>query len=211
MTSETWNAEIPRAERWVLLPRTGEADEAESWAEEALSSLRSSWGEAWSAEVDAPARDLLTRHLGDDLHPATLATLLHWPAPAAAVSRVRIVLGSGGPVEADEWQQMGFDVEEYADAALGPGLRCLASQTAEVDGENVELVTCVFVFATEEISVMVVVEAGAPEIFGLTFAEMPAFLADLEVFGPDGTPFSALPVSGVTSDPFDVWEDSSFV
>ena len=212
--SETWNAEIPQAtERWILLPNAGEADAegAETWVEEALTRLRGSWGEAWSDETDSPARALLAQHLADDLHPATLAALLHWPVPAAAVSRVRIVLGSGDPVEADEWQQMGFDVEEYAEAALGPGLRCLASQTGEIDGENVELVTGIFVFATEEISVMVVVEAGGPEIFGLTFAEMPLFLAELEVFGPDGTPFSALPVSGVTSDPFDVWEDSSFV
>lgn len=211
MMSKTWNAEIPQAtERWILLPNTGEADVSETWVEEALTRLRGSWGDAWSDEIDAPARDLLTHHLADDLHPATLAALLHWPVPAAAVSRVRIVLGSG-PVKADEWQQMGFDVDEYSEAALGPGLRCLASQTAEVDGENVELVTCIFVFAADEVSVMVVVEAGGPEIFGLTFVEMPQFLADLEVFGPDGTPFSALPVPGVTSDPFDVWEDSSFV
>ena len=59
--------------------------------------------------------------------------------------------------------------------------------------------------------VMVVVEAGAPEIFGLTIADMPLFLAELEVVRPDGTPFSAEPVPGMPSDPFDVWEDSSFV
>ncbi|HEY9395331.1 MAG TPA: hypothetical protein VIP58_14375, partial [Nocardioides sp.] len=76
---------------------------------------------------------------------------------------------------------------------------------------TVEFLTGIFVFSTQEISVMVVVEAGAPEIFGLTIADMPLFLAELEVVRPDGTPFSAEPVPGMLSDPFDVWEDSSFV
>lgn len=210
--AQTWQAEIPQAsERWIQVPGETHTEGAETWVEETLTRLRASWGGAWNDEIDPEVRALLARHLTDDLHSATLASLLHWPVPAAAVSRVRIVLGSGGPVEADEWRQMGFDVDEYSEAALGPGLRCLATQTAEVDGENVELVTGIFVFAADEVSVMVVVEAGGPEIFGLTFTEMPRFLEDLEVFGPDGTPFSAQPVPGVPSDPFDVWEDSSFV
>lgn len=211
---ETWEAEMAQpSERWIWVPNAGELDTsgAETWVEDVLASLRDTWDGEWTDEVDPGARALLAHHLAGDLHPGTLAAMLHWPLPAPVVSRVRVVLGGGEPTSPEEWRQQGFDVDEYAGAALGPGLRCLASRTGEIDGETVEFLTGIFVFSTQEVSVMVVVEAGAPEIFGLTIADMPLFLAELEVVRPDGTPFSAEPVPGVTSDPFDAWEDPSFV
>lgn len=212
MMTETWQAEIAlTSDRWTQIPRADRNEGAAAWVEESLTGLREAWGEAWSDELVPTARTLLAHNLAEDLHPGTLAALLHWPVPAPAVSRVRVVLGGGEPIGADEWRQQGFDVDEYTGAALGPGLKCVGSRTGEVDGETVELLTGLFVFATQEASVMVVIEAGSPEVFGLTFAEMPLFLAELEVVGPDGTLFSAEPPPGLTTDPFDLWEDPSLV
>ena len=88
---ETWQAEIPQAsERWIRIPSADEADTegTETWVEEALTTLRTSWGAAWGDEIDPQARALLAHHLADDLHSATLAALLHWPVPAAGKSVV---------------------------------------------------------------------------------------------------------------------------
>lgn len=211
---ESWRAEgLYPPDRWtqVLGADDVDADEVETWIDRELENLRGWWGKAWTDDLDHEARSLLTTNVASDLHTGTLVSLLHWPLPAPAVSRVRIVLGNGDPVEVAEWRQMGFDVDEYAEAGLGPGLKCLASSGAEVDGQEFQLFTGVFAFAAQDSSVMVVVEASEPEVFGLTVAEMPLLLSTLEVLRPDGTPFSAKPVPGAASDPFDVWEDPSLV
>lgn len=211
---ETWRAEgLYSSDRWTQVLDTGGADaeSVETWIERELEDLRGAWGGAWNEDVAHEAGSLLRHNVASDLHPGTLVSLLHWPVPATAVSRVRIVLGDGEPVEVAEWKQMGFDVDEYSGAGLGPGLRCLAAHDEEVDGQHAQLHTAVFVFAAQDSSVMVVVEASEREVFGFTCAEMPLLLSTLEVVRPDGTPFSAQPVPGVTSDPLDAWEDSSLV
>lgn len=208
---ETWRAEgLHPEERWTQIPDARGADTAdvETWIDDELEKIQGWWGEAWSDDVDQETRALLRSNLAIDLPPGTLMCLMHWPVPAPTVSRVRIAVGDGGAVGVAEWEQMGFEVDEYADASLGPGLKCLTSQTGE---GGVEVHTGIFVFAAEEFSVMVIVEAISPEAFGFTFTEVPLVLSTLEIIQPDGTPFAARPVPGLTHDPLDYWEESPVV
>ena len=95
---ETWQAEIAQpSERWIWVPNAGGLDAAgaERWVEDVLSSLIDTWDGEWTDEVDPDARALLAHHLDGDLHPGTLASMLHWPLPSPIVSRVRVVLGAG--------------------------------------------------------------------------------------------------------------------
>lgn len=205
---EAWSAEgLHPEERWIQVPdaRGADAADVETWIDGELEKIQGWWGEAWTDDIVQETRALLTSNLAIELPPGTLMCLLHCPVPAPVVSRVRVAVGDGGPVGVAEWEQMGFEVDAYSDASLGPGLRCLSSQTGE---GGVEVHTGVFVFAAEEFSVMVVVEAISPEVFGFTFTEVPLILSTLDVIQPDGAPFTAQPVPGLTHDPLDVWEES---
>lgn len=205
---EAWRAEgLHPEERWIQVPDARGADTAdvETWIDGEVEKIQGWWGEAWTDDIVQETRALLRSNLAIELPPGTLMCLLHWPVPAPVVSRVRIAVGDGGPVGVAEWEQMGFEVDAYSDASLGPGLKCLSSQAGE---SGVEVHTGVFVFAAEEFSVMVVVEAISPEVFGFTFTEVPLILSTLDVIRPDGAPFTAQPVPGLTHDPLDVWEES---
>lgn len=192
---------------WTLIPSTDLVD-VQQWVDEECDRVRQWWDGVWGPGAERDVRAVLGQSVAP-VETGTLCTWAHWPLPVPVTSRVRVMLAAGPTAGVEEWEEAGFDVDEYPGAALGPGLKCLASRDENVDGETLHLSTAVYAFAARDAGVLVIVESGARMAFELTLAGLPIILATLKVVRPDGKEFVAEPVLGLTRDQGDEWSDRS--
>ena len=205
-----WLAEgvLPQS-GWTRVPGEG-IGEPEEWFQSETARIRSWWGEeAWGPGVEASVRDALTDAVAKAAELGTLSVMLHWPLDVPVPSRVRILLAAGAPLDPSGWREAGFEVDEYPGAGLGPGLKCVAVRKETINGEVLQLFTAVYAFSDESGSVLIIVEAGAQEVFQMTMAGIPVLLSSLQVTGPTGKKFAGNPVPSVTRKPTDEWESIS--
>lgn len=204
---KAWRAEgrYP-VQGWTIVPEyeDGSAD----WIDGEAERIQAWWDEdARGGRSDETVRELLSESFSGVREPGTLATMLHWPLPIPIPSRVRVMLATGSPVDRSAWEQAGFDVDEYPGSRIGPALKGVASRDEVAEGRNLHLSTAVFVHAASSAGVVVVVEAGSPQVFQLTLSRIPLILSTLTIYRPDGSEFKSEPVPGVTRNPSDEWEN----
>lgn len=205
----TWRAEgiYPQRE-WTLIP-SDLGQDADAWVSSECARVREWFGEDASQRSDEDVRRILTDSLATIGEPGRLVTMLHWPLTVPIPSRVRLVLAEAGDLDVKAWEKSGFDVDECIGAAVGPGIKCIASRDESVDGHDLHLSTAVYAFSGESGGVGLIVESGVPLAFQLTIAQMPIILSSLSLFDPDGRPFEARPVPGLTRNQVDEWEQVS--
>lgn len=201
-----WTAEgIYPEDNWSLSPR--DSTDQDTWVRDECARLAPRWDEPSTAQ--AVVEDTLNGVFPLAAGAGTLATLVHWPLSVPVSSRVRVVLAGGEPYAPEEWRQAGFDIDEYPGAELGPGIKCLATRDEEVHRVLYHLSTAVYAFSAASGSVLVIVESGERRVFEMTVAQMPLILSNLRVIQPNGAPFVADPVPGITRSEADEWELSS--
>jgi hypothetical protein len=205
----TWRAEgiYPQRE-WTLVPNESEQG-ADSWVTTECARVRDWFGNNASRQADEEVRRILTDSLATLGEPGRLVTMLHWPMTVPIVSRVRVVLAEAGDLDVKAWEKSGFDVDECIGAAIGPGIKCVASRDESVDGHDLHLSTAVYAFSGDAGGVGLIVESGLPLAFQLTISQMPIILSSLSLLDPDGRAFEANPVPGLTRNQVDEWEHLS--
>ncbi|MFE6508854.1 hypothetical protein ACFVDI_17330 [Nocardioides sp. NPDC057767] len=205
----TWRAEgiYPQRE-WTLVP-SDLGQGADTWVSTECARVREWFGSNASRQSDEDVRRVLTDSLAGIGEPGRLVTMLHWPMTVPIASRVRVVLAEAGDLDVEAWEKSGFDVDECIGAAMGPGIKCVASRDETVDGQDLHLSTAVYAFSGDTGGVGLIVESGLPLAFQLTITQMPVILSSLSLFDPDGRPFEASPVPGLTRNHVDEWEHLS--
>jgi len=205
----TWRAEGIHPQReWTLVPsELGEG--ADAWVSTECARVREWFGNNASQRSDEDVRRILTDSLASLGEPGRLVTMLHWPMTVPIVSRVRVVLAEAGDLDVKAWEKSGFDVDECIGAAIGPGIKCVASRDESIDGHDLHLSTAVYAFSGDAGGVGLIVESGLPLAFQLTITQMPIILSSLSLLDPDGRPFEASPVPGLTRNQVDEWEHVS--
>ena len=185
----TWRAEgiYPQRE-WTLIP-SDLGQDADAWVSSECARVRKWFGEDASQRSDEDVRRILTDSLATIGEPGRLVTMLHWPLTVPIPSRVRLVLAAAGDLDVKAWEKSGFDVDECIGAAVGPGIKCIASRDESVDGHDLHLSTAVYAFSGESGGVGLIVESGVPLAFQLTIAQMPIILSSLSLIDPDGRPY----------------------
>lgn len=205
----TWRAEGIHPQReWTFVP-SDLGQGAEAWVSTECARVREWFGTNASRQSDEDVRRILTDSLATIGEPGRLVTMLHWPMTVPIASRVRLVLAEPGDLDVQAWEKSGFDVDECIGAAIGPGIKCIASRDESIDGRDLHLSTAVYAFSGASGGVGLIVESGLPLAFQLTIAQMPIILSSLSLIDPDGRTFEADPVPGLTRNHVDEWEHLS--
>lgn len=206
--STSWQISgVYTGERWTVVRSPSMT--SDSWLSDEVSRLEKRWT---GTDKDEAAREV-TEILNDAAEmladPSIVLALVHWPMSVPVPCRVRIAVADADALSFEEWQGLGYEVDEYPGSSLGPGIHCHATRDEILNGWPVHVSTSVFAFTNAIGSVMIIVESGVRDAYLATMAEIPRFLSGLEVSREDGEVFVANPVPGVTRNRADEWESVS--
>lgn len=205
MTWSWQSSEIDQPESWLPVPRDLDAEDRGEWAANVILALKSEWGTEWRDEFVAPIALVLdafsaSRRAGDG--PAYLC----WPAPVPVCFAVTVNVFDSHLVP--DWSRQGYDVRSYETEQLGPGIQCSAERRGCIAGQEVDLVSTVFVFDDGVSSVIIEVDEVPAMVAPFVNPDVQRFVASVALTRPDGKAYRAEPSRQLLTEADDGWRSS---